>query len=62
MPSSPPCLPDRESPLSTIPSTPCPPQRHARYDDAFINRIIEEAEALEATQALYDEQEPPSIR
>jgi hypothetical protein len=56
MPSSPPCLPDRESPLPTIPSTPCPPQRHARYDDAFINRMIEEAEALEATQALYDEQ------
>ncbi|KAH7481495.1 hypothetical protein FOMA001_g9020 [Fusarium oxysporum f. sp. matthiolae] len=56
MPSSPPCLPDRESPLPTIPSTPCPPQRHARYDDAFISRMIEEAEALEATQALYDEQ------
>ncbi|RYC77467.1 hypothetical protein BFJ63_vAg19659 [Fusarium oxysporum f. sp. narcissi] len=56
MPSSPPCLLDRESPLPTIPSTPCPPQRHARYDDAFINRMIEEAEALEATQALYDEQ------
>ncbi|KAH7459233.1 hypothetical protein FOMA001_g20140 [Fusarium oxysporum f. sp. matthiolae] len=52
MPSSPPCLPDRESPLPTIPSTPCPPQRHARYDDAFISRMIEEAEALEATQAL----------
>ncbi|KAJ0133566.1 Uncharacterized protein HZ326_23359, partial [Fusarium oxysporum f. sp. albedinis] len=55
MPSSPPCLLDRESPLLTIPSTPCPPQHHARYDDAFINRMIEEAEALEATQALYDE-------
>ncbi|KAG7407488.1 hypothetical protein Forpe1208_v013118 [Fusarium oxysporum f. sp. rapae] len=25
MPSSPPCLQDRESPLPTIPSTPCPP-------------------------------------
>ncbi|KAG6989181.1 hypothetical protein FocnCong_v021292 [Fusarium oxysporum f. sp. conglutinans] len=56
MPSSPPCLLDRESPILTIPSTPCPPQHHARYDDAFINRMIEEAEALEATQALYDEQ------
>jgi hypothetical protein len=56
MPSSPPCLLDRESPLPTIPSTPCPPQRRARYDDAFINRMVEEAEALEATQALYDEQ------
>ncbi|KAI8406604.1 hypothetical protein FOFC_14074 [Fusarium oxysporum] len=56
MPSSPPCLLDRESPLPTIPSTPCPPQHRARYDDAFINRIVEEAEALEATQALYDEQ------
>ncbi|KAH7462375.1 hypothetical protein FOMA001_g18549 [Fusarium oxysporum f. sp. matthiolae] len=55
MPSSPPCLLDRESSLPTIPSTPCPPQHHARYDDAFINRMIEEAEALEATQALYDE-------
>ncbi|KAG7405758.1 hypothetical protein Forpi1262_v018326 [Fusarium oxysporum f. sp. raphani] len=56
MPSSPPCLLDRESSLPTIPSTPCPPQHHARYDDAFINRMIEEAEALEATQAFYDEQ------
>ncbi|RKL16968.1 hypothetical protein BFJ72_g15310 [Fusarium proliferatum] len=56
MPSSPPCLLDRESSLPTIPSTPCPSQHHARYDDAFINRMIEEAEALEATQALYDEQ------
>ncbi|KAJ0134778.1 Uncharacterized protein HZ326_22163 [Fusarium oxysporum f. sp. albedinis] len=56
MPSSPPCLLDRKSSLPTMPSTPCPPQHHARYDDAFINRIIEEAEALEATQALYDEQ------
>ncbi|EXL58268.1 hypothetical protein FOCG_01826 [Fusarium oxysporum f. sp. radicis-lycopersici 26381] len=56
MPSSPPCLLDRESSLPTIPSTPCPPQHHARYDDAFINWMIEEAEALEATQALYDEQ------
>ncbi|RKK73720.1 hypothetical protein BFJ71_g17368, partial [Fusarium oxysporum] len=56
MPSSPPCLLDRESSLPTIPSTPCPPQHHARYDDAFTNRMIEEAEALEANKALYDEQ------
>ncbi|EXL39822.1 hypothetical protein FOCG_17583 [Fusarium oxysporum f. sp. radicis-lycopersici 26381] len=56
MPSSPPCLLDRESSLPTIPLTPCLPQHHSRYDDAFINRMIEEAEALEATQALYDKQ------
>ncbi|TXB97180.1 hypothetical protein FocTR4_00012005 [Fusarium oxysporum f. sp. cubense] len=48
MPSSPPCLPDYESPVPTMPSTPCPLQYQARFDDAFINRMIEETEALEA--------------
>ncbi|SCO92428.1 uncharacterized protein FRV6_16556 [Fusarium oxysporum] len=48
MPSSPPCLPDYESSVPTMPSTPCPLQYQARFDDAFINRMIEETEALEA--------------
>ncbi|KAJ0133998.1 Amidohydrolase ytcJ-like protein [Fusarium oxysporum f. sp. albedinis] len=48
MPSSPPCLLDYESPVPTIPSTPCPLQYQARFDDAFINRMIEETSALEA--------------
>ncbi|PCD22283.1 hypothetical protein AU210_016073 [Fusarium oxysporum f. sp. radicis-cucumerinum] len=48
MPSSPPCPPDYESPVPTMPSTPCPLQYQARFDDAFINRMIEETEALEA--------------
>ncbi|EGU86673.1 hypothetical protein FOXB_02809, partial [Fusarium oxysporum f. sp. conglutinans Fo5176] len=59
MPSSPPCLPDDESPFPTAPSTPCPPQHHAQFRDALINLIEEERAATEASHRLQKEQETP---
>ncbi|KAG7403395.1 hypothetical protein Forpe1208_v016484 [Fusarium oxysporum f. sp. rapae] len=49
MPSSPPCLPDYESPLPTVPSTPCPTRHQAQFRDALISLIGEERSAIGAS-------------
>ncbi|CAF3496705.1 unnamed protein product [Fusarium graminearum] len=41
MPSSPPCAPDSESSLPTLPSTPCPYQHHTRLHES-LREIIRE--------------------
>ena len=48
MPSSPPYQPDYESPLPTVPSTPCPAQHQAQFRDALIP-IEEERSAIGAS-------------
>ncbi|KAJ4009426.1 hypothetical protein NW766_008543 [Fusarium irregulare] len=49
MPSSPPYLPDYESPLPTVPSTPCPAQHQVQFLDALISLIKEERSAIGAS-------------
>ncbi|RFN43384.1 ribonuclease h-like protein [Fusarium flagelliforme] len=55
MPSSPPCLPDYESPFPSTPSTPCPAQHQAQFRDALISPIEEERAATEAIHRLQGE-------
>jgi hypothetical protein len=59
MPSSPPCLPDYESPFPSTPSTPCPAQHQAQFPDALISLIEEERVAIEAIHRLQRERENP---
>jgi hypothetical protein len=61
MPSSPPCLPDYESPFPSTPSTPCPAQHQAQFRDALISHIEEERAATEAIHRLQGEQESPQF-
>ncbi|KAG7402830.1 hypothetical protein Forpe1208_v016802 [Fusarium oxysporum f. sp. rapae] len=57
MPSSPPYLPDYESPLPTVPSTPCPVQHQAQFRDALISLIEEERSAIGASHRPREGQE-----
>ncbi|KAG7408548.1 hypothetical protein Forpe1208_v012392 [Fusarium oxysporum f. sp. rapae] len=57
MPSSPPCLPDYESPFPTVPSTPCPAQHQAQFRDALISLIGEERSAIRASYRPQEGQE-----
>ncbi|KAJ0135138.1 Inversin-A [Fusarium oxysporum f. sp. albedinis] len=57
MPSSPPCLPDYESSLPTVPSTPCPAQHQAQFRDALISLIGEERSAIGASHRPQEGQE-----
>ncbi|RKK07633.1 hypothetical protein BFJ65_g17838 [Fusarium oxysporum f. sp. cepae] len=57
MPSSPPCLPDYESPLPSVPSTPCPAQHQAQFRDALISLIGEERSAIGASHRPQEGQE-----
>ncbi|KAF6518245.1 hypothetical protein HZS61_002323 [Fusarium oxysporum f. sp. conglutinans] len=57
MPSSPPCLPDYESPFPTVPSTPCPAQHQAQFRDALISLIGEERYAIGASHRPQEGQE-----
>jgi hypothetical protein len=41
MPSSPPCAPDSESSLPTLPSTPCPYQHDTRLHESLRDIIME---------------------
>ncbi|KAG7404146.1 hypothetical protein Forpe1208_v015967 [Fusarium oxysporum f. sp. rapae] len=54
MPSSPPCLPDYESPLPTVPSTPCPTRHQAQFRDALISLIGEERSAIGASHRPHE--------
>ncbi|EXL66284.1 hypothetical protein FOPG_17531 [Fusarium oxysporum f. sp. conglutinans race 2 54008] len=57
MPSSPTCLPDYDSPLPTVPSTPCPAQHQAQFRDALISLIGEERSAIGASHRPQEGQE-----
>jgi hypothetical protein len=57
MPLSPPYLPDYESPLLTVPLTPCPAQHQAQFRDALISLIEEERSAIGASHRPREGQE-----
>ncbi|KAH7211347.1 hypothetical protein DER44DRAFT_859505, partial [Fusarium oxysporum] len=60
MPSSPPCLPDYESPpqssLPSVPSTPCPSQHQIQYRESLRDLIQRERQLAEATVTGEEEQ------
>ncbi|KAI8416479.1 hypothetical protein FOFC_02789 [Fusarium oxysporum] len=60
MPSSPPCLPDYESPpqssLPSVPSTPCPSQHQIQYRESLRDLIQRERQVAEATVTREGEQ------